>query len=108
MGVNLIIPYPSTPDACVSLWLWLQTLKFRAAAFTGGHKMSHHNGMLKEGVDVAVCTPGRLQQLLEASLISMDLCQVHIICLFNCPCAVLQWRSFVVVFIAYMLGTEQC
>ena len=56
--------------------VWQQVLKFRAAAFTGGHKMSHHNGMLKEGVDVAVCTPGRLRQLLEGSLLSLDLCQV--------------------------------
>lgn len=55
---------------------WLQVLKFRAAAFTGGHKMSHHSGMLKEGVDIAVCTPGRAQQLLDASILSLDLCQV--------------------------------
>lgn len=54
-------------------------LKFRAGAFTGGHKMSHHNGMLKEGVDVAVCTPGRLRQLLEGSLLSLDLCQVRLL-----------------------------
>ena len=32
--------------------------------------------MLKEGVDIAVCTPGRAQQLLDASILSLDLCQV--------------------------------
>lgn len=66
--------------SCVAVvWVtvgWSQVLKFRTAAFTGGHKINSQAEMLKEGVDVAVCTPGRMKQLLEASKLSFELCQV--------------------------------
>jgi hypothetical protein len=54
----------------------MQTVKFRAVAFTGGHKLQHHVKMLKEGVDVAVCTPGRLIQLVNSDSLCFDHCKV--------------------------------
>lgn len=55
----------------------VQVLRFRAQAFTGGHKMSSQSSALKEGVDVAVCTSGRLQQLLDAGHLELNACQVR-------------------------------
>jgi superfamily II DNA/RNA helicase len=44
----------------------VQELPFRSVAFTGAHKWKSQIEILKEGVDVAVCTPGRLAALLDA------------------------------------------
>jgi superfamily II DNA/RNA helicase len=49
-----------------------QELPFRSAAFTGSRKWKAQVGMLKDGIDVAVCTPGRLLQLLNAGHLCLD------------------------------------
>lgn len=53
-----------------------QTIPFKSRVFTGGHKMREQREMLKEGVDVAICSPGRLKQLLEAGHLKLTKCQV--------------------------------
>jgi superfamily II DNA/RNA helicase len=62
----------------------LQVLKFCSRALTGGHKMAAQVGMLKEGVDVAVCTPGRFKQLLEGGHLDMSFCKVRRVCSSSC------------------------
>eukprot|EP00892_Ulva_mutabilis_P011261 jgi/Ulvmu1/8507/UM044_0041.1 len=56
-----------------------KVLRFRAQVFTGGHKMSQHRRTLQEGVDVAVCTSGRLQQLLDAGHLDLSSCQTLVL-----------------------------
>ena len=55
----------------------VQEISFRSCAFTGGHKVQHHIKELKRGVDVAVCTPGRLFQLRQRSHLRLDSCLVR-------------------------------
>lgn len=67
--------------SCQTCEMWnhdrnMQDIKFRSCAFTGGHKVSNHISILKEGVDIAVCTPGRLTQLRNANHIRLDYCKV--------------------------------
>lgn len=50
----------------------MQHIPHRSAALTGGHKLGNHTAMLKEGVDIAVCTPGRLSQLLVDRHLFLD------------------------------------
>jgi superfamily II DNA/RNA helicase len=38
--------------------------------------MVHQSKMLKEGVDIAICTPSRLRQLRQAGHLSMKRCEV--------------------------------
>lgn len=66
----MLRPRSHSRRACV------QVLRFRAQAFTGGHKMSSQSSSLKEGVDLAVCTSGRLQQLLDAGHLELSACKV--------------------------------
>jgi hypothetical protein len=55
----------------------MQAVKCRAVAFTGGHSLKNHVDMLKSGVDVAVCTPGRLTSLRETGNLRLDLAKVR-------------------------------
>ena len=51
-----------------------QNLKFRAVAATGGRPIRYQKEALKEGVDVLIGTPRRLQELLEEGDLRLDLC----------------------------------
>ena len=74
-------------------------MKFRSCAFTGGHRVSNHIKTLKEGVDIAVCTPGRLFQLRSKNNLRLDQCMVCSLfprlCIHVCflICLVCPWKA---------------
>jgi len=82
-GKPRIIVIVPTAELCVQVLRVCRALskmlKFRSAAFTGGRPLKTQRDTLDQGVDIAIGTPGRLNELVSAGHLSLEKCSA-IVC----------------------------
>eukprot|EP01026_Neomeris_dumetosa_P078145 TRINITY_DN8440_c0_g2_i2.p1 TRINITY_DN8440_c0_g2~~TRINITY_DN8440_c0_g2_i2.p1 ORF type:complete len:519 (+),score=62.43 TRINITY_DN8440_c0_g2_i2:215-1771(+) len=87
---NTLLPYsPRAIVVCPTTELAAQVVRvcralaksvpFTSAALTGGHVRRSQIKFLKDGIDLVVCTPGRLIELIESKHVKLDFCRAIVL-----------------------------